>query len=68
MSYESKPTVVLVGTGGWADRMPDLAYGGHYLDEAKVGYLHYAKTPVEAVELALRLAAEWRAPAGRYLE
>ncbi len=62
VSYENKPTVVLLGTGGWADRMPEVAYEGRYLDQVKVGYLHYAKTPVEAVELALKLAREDRRP------
>lgn len=61
VAYEAKPTIVLLGTGGWADRMPQVAYGGRYLDEAHTGYLHYAKTPVEAVDIALRLAAERRA-------
>lgn len=61
VAYENKPTVVLLGTGGWADRMRDVAYEGRYLDEAKAGYLHYAQTPLEAVELALKLAQEgWK--------
>lgn len=61
VAYENKPTVVLLGTGDWADRLPEVAYEGHYLDKAKIGYLHYARTPAEAVELALRLAREgWR--------
>jgi uncharacterized protein (TIGR00725 family) len=62
VAYEAKPTIVLLGTGGWADRMPQVAYGGRYLDEARTGYLHYANSAVEAVELALRLADERREP------
>jgi hypothetical protein len=57
VAYEDKPTVVLEGTGGWADRLRAVAYGGKHLDEAGTRTLHFAKTPREAVELALRLAA-----------
>ncbi len=61
VAYESKPTVVLLGTGEWADRLPEFAFDGHYLDKRRTGYLHYAKTPVEAVELAITLVREgWR--------
>lgn len=60
VAYESKPTIVLLGTGEWADRMPQVAFEEHYLDRRKSGYLHYAKTAVEAVELAFRLARERR--------
>jgi len=59
-AYELKPTVVLLGSGDWADRLPTVALDRHYLDEGRLGYLHYATTPLEAVELALRLAAEGR--------
>lgn len=62
VAYESKPTVVLTGTGGWADRLAEAAFEGHYLDEARTGYLHYARTPVEAVDLALRLAEQRGGP------
>ena len=57
-AYENKPTVVLEGTGGWADRVRGVAYDGLHLDEAKTGTLHYAATPREAVDLALELARE----------
>ncbi|MGH2450931.1 MAG: TIGR00725 family protein [Candidatus Limnocylindria bacterium] len=56
VAYEDKPTVVLEGTGGWADRIRGIAYGGRYLDEAHSGTLHFARTPAEAVDLALSLA------------
>ncbi len=58
VAYENKPTVVLLGTGEWADRMPEVAFDGHYLDKRRSGYLHYANAPIEAVELAFRLATE----------
>ena len=58
VAYENKPTVVLRGTGEWADRLPEAAFEGHYLDKRRSGYLHYADSAVEAVELAFRLARE----------
>lgn len=56
VAYEDKPTVILEGTGGWADRMRSVAYKGVHLDEAGRKVLRYAKTPTEAVELAIDLA------------
>jgi len=55
-AYVDKPTVVLEGTGGWSDRIRDIAYGGVHLDEAGHATLHFARSPEEAVRLALRLA------------
>ena len=56
VAYEDKPTVILEGTGGWADRVREVAYEGKHLDEAHRATLHFAKTPAEAVDLALQLA------------
>ncbi|MCL4514651.1 MAG: TIGR00725 family protein [Firmicutes bacterium] len=56
----SKPVVVLENTGGWADRLKDAAYEGCYLDERRNVKIHYAKTPEEAVKLALLLAFSQR--------
>jgi hypothetical protein len=56
VAYEDKPTVILEGTGGWSDRIREIAYEGKHLDEAHRATLHFAKTPTEAVELALQLA------------
>ncbi len=56
VAYEDKPTVVLEGTGGWSDRIREIAYEGKHLDEAHRATLHFASTPAEAVDLALRLA------------
>lgn len=56
VAYEDKPTVILEGTGGWSDRIREIAYEGKHLDEAGTSELHYAKTPAEAVDLALSLA------------
>ena len=58
VAYEDKPTVILEGTGGWSDRIREIAYEGKHLDEAGIAELHYAKTPAEAVELALKLAGQ----------
>ncbi|HKW77604.1 MAG TPA: TIGR00725 family protein [Candidatus Limnocylindria bacterium] len=56
VAYEDKPTVILEGTGGWSDRIREIAYDGKHLDEGKRATLHFAKTPSEAVDMALRLA------------
>ena len=56
VAYEDKPTVILEGTGGWSDRIREIAYKGKHLDEAGTAELHYAKTPADAVDLALSLA------------
>jgi uncharacterized protein (TIGR00725 family) len=56
VAYEDKPTVILEGTGGWADRIREVAYKGKHLDEVGINELRFAKTPAEAVELALSLA------------
>lgn len=56
VAYEDKPTIILEGTGGWADRMRDVAYKGVHLDEGGRNVLRYAATPKEAVDLALDLA------------
>jgi len=58
VAYQEKPTVVLEGTGGWSDRIREIAYKGKHLDESRSAELHFARTPDEAVDLALRLAAD----------
>jgi hypothetical protein len=60
VAYELKPTVILEGGGGWSDRIREMAYAGKHLEEAGIAELHFAKTPEEAVELALELAARGR--------
>jgi uncharacterized protein (TIGR00725 family) len=61
IAYQDKPTIILEGTGGWSDRMREIAYDGKHLDEARSATLHFAADPEEAVDLALKLAAD---PAG----
>ena len=56
VAYEDKPTVVLEGTGGWSDRIREIAYQGKHLDEAGINEIRFAKTPAEAVDIALALA------------
>ncbi|MBI2325050.1 MAG: TIGR00725 family protein [Chloroflexi bacterium] len=69
VAYEDKPTVVLEGTGGWADRIRDIAYKGVHLEESGRRALHYAATPQEAVDLAVELAhTDARARRGGQLE
>lgn len=57
VAYELKPTVILESSGGWSSRIREVAYGGKYLEEAKIAELHFAQTPEEAVEMAFALAA-----------
>jgi uncharacterized protein (TIGR00725 family) len=65
VAYEDKPTVILEGTGGWADRIRDIAYRGVHLEEAGRRTLHYAGTARDAVALALELAEkDARGPQG----
>jgi hypothetical protein len=58
VAYQDKPTVILEHTGGWSDRIGEIAYGGKDLDEAGSATLHFAATPEEAVNTALALAAD----------
>ena len=58
VAYQDKPTVVLEGSGGWSDRIREIAYKGKHLDESGSATLHFAATPEEAVDLALKLAAD----------
>lgn len=58
IAYQDKPTVILEGTGGWSDRIREIAYRGKHLDESGSATLHFAGSPAEAVDLALRLAAD----------
>src|SRR5436190_2436452 len=65
VAYQDKPTVILEGTGGWSDRIREIAYDGKHLDEAHRATLHYAKTPKDAVDLALDLARHATGTDGR---
>jgi uncharacterized protein (TIGR00725 family) len=58
VAYQDKPTVILEHTGGWSDRIREIAYGGKHLDESGSATLHFAGTPAEAVDTALALAAD----------
>src|SRR6266571_8401647 len=58
VAYEDKPTVILEHTGGWSDRIREIAYRGKHLDESGSATLHFASTPEEAVDMALALAAD----------
>jgi len=58
IAYQDKPTVVLEGTGGWSDRIREIAYGCTHLDESGSATLHFAATPEEAVDRAIALAAD----------
>jgi hypothetical protein len=58
VAYQDKPTVILEHTGGWADRIREIAYRGTHLDESGSATLHFAATPEEAVDKAIALAAD----------
>lgn len=49
------PMVAMKGVGGWSDKLADT-----YMDDRKRRYTFGATTPEEAVEIALREAAEYR--------
>jgi hypothetical protein len=53
IAYQDKPTVILEHTGGWSDRIREVAHRGKHLDESGSATLHFATTPEEAVEEAL---------------
>ncbi|MEK6809418.1 MAG: hypothetical protein AABY40_01985 [Nanoarchaeota archaeon] len=54
IAYQANiPVIVLEGTGGWADKLANK-----YLDERKRQKIYSAKTPEEAVTLALFLSQE----------
>ena len=65
VAYEDKPTIILEGTGGWSDRIREIAYDGKHLDEAHRATLHFANSPREAVDLALDLARHATSGDGR---
>jgi len=58
VAYQDKPTVILEGSGGWSDRIREIAYQGKHLDESGSATLHFASTPEQAVDLALKLAGD----------
>ena len=58
IAYQDKPTVILEHTGGWSDRIREIAYGGKHLDESGSATLHFASTPEAAVDRAIALAAD----------
>src|SRR3979411_2145774 len=58
VAYQDKPTVILEHTGGWSDRIREIAYRGKQLDEAGSATLHFVGTPEEAVDTAIALAAD----------
>jgi len=49
------PVVVLEGSGGWADRIREMAYEGKYLDQRRRIAINFASSPQEAVDLAIKL-------------
>ena len=52
VAYQANiPVVVLKGSGGWSDKL-----AGQYLDSRKRIKIEIAKTPKEAVEMAIKLA------------
>jgi uncharacterized protein (TIGR00725 family) len=47
--------IVLEGTGGWADRIREIAYDGKFLDERRRNPLLFASNPQDAVMKALQI-------------
>ncbi|CAM4388835.1 TIGR00725 family protein [Paenibacillus macerans] len=50
---EQVPLIVLLGTGGWADKLPGFLYEGKYFDERRNMEVKFASSPAEAAELAM---------------
>lgn len=57
-----KPAVILEPSGGWAGRVRSIAYEEIYLDERKNIKLDFARTPEEAVDLAIQRAQSNQKP------
>ena len=54
MAYlESKLLIVLTGSGGWADRLPEMLYDGKYFDERRNMEVLFTSSIEEAVNLSL---------------
>jgi predicted Rossmann-fold nucleotide-binding protein len=52
-----KPLICLATSGGWSSRLQQFALDdGAYLDNRKLMKITYAKSPKEAVHLAIQLA------------
>jgi hypothetical protein len=51
-----KPIIVFEGSGGWADKIKEIALEGKYLDERKNIELKYANSPSKIVDLAFKYA------------
>jgi uncharacterized protein (TIGR00725 family) len=55
---QSVPVVLLTGYGGWTDKISKNLHEKHYLDERKRVKFYVAKTPEEAVELAIKVGKD----------
>lgn len=61
IAYDSGvPLIVLEGSSGWADRLRSSLLDGKWLDDRQAVEVSFATTPEEAVEIAVRRAAEPR--------
>jgi uncharacterized protein (TIGR00725 family) len=61
IAYDSGvPVVVLEGSTGWADRLRGALLDGRWVDDRHVVEVSFARSPAEAVELALARAQEER--------
>jgi uncharacterized protein (TIGR00725 family) len=47
---EARPVVILLGSGGWADRIGPVLHQGKYLDKRETVEIAFASTPEEAVD------------------
>lgn len=55
---DGKPCVVLEGSGNWADKVRGILVDGDYLDERHKVKTYFGSSPLEVVELALKLSGE----------
>ncbi|HEY8393534.1 MAG TPA: TIGR00725 family protein [Thermaerobacter sp.] len=56
----ARPVVILAGTGGWSDRIRQVAVDGRYVDHRRTVPLEFAATPAEAAARAVRLGRQFR--------
>ena len=56
----ARPVVILAASGGWSDRIRQVALDGRFLDHRRTVPLEFAATPEEAATRAVDLARQFR--------
>lgn len=58
ITYGKKPLIVVLETGGWADRLVSTLYDGVHFDERASASVRFVSTAQEAAEMAVQSAAD----------